>query len=578
MIEETIRDIDVLVIGGGLAGTFAAIKAREAGARKVVQVDKAYAGRSGCSACAAGVISSFFPEEDDRERMFSDMVIRAHYLCDQDRLQDHFDDFHARLKEMEGFGVEFERLPDGRLQRHPGRGVGKFVMFHGGLQMMGVMRKAALGAGVTIVDKTMVTGLLTRGGRVSGAVGFHIPSGEFRVFGAKAVVLAAGRCWNKGRNPGNRSATGDGFALAYQVGAELEGCDLARWNSMPARYDIGPGMNMYVGSGGFFVNSKGERFMDRYYPELKDRAPLNILAPSFAMEARRGNAPIYLDMTHLEPEKVQRFKRVIPMPMTMFERVGIVVEGRFTKKVEWEPAAIQCDGGLKVNRKYESTVPGLFACGDAITPGSGEGQRALPGAMTSGGRAGRFAAEHAREYAEPELDQEQIQVLREETFAPLSRKDGIEPDQVLLSLQETISPYDVLILRREERMERALQTVEDTRKNQVPLLCAYDPHYLRMALEARYMTLVAMLQLKSALFRRESRENLREDYPFIDNQNWLKWVTVRREGEEMKVGTEALPFERYPVKPGTGKALHPLWQRAEGMGIVSIDQGEVRWG
>ncbi|MDP2743751.1 MAG: FAD-dependent oxidoreductase [Dehalococcoidia bacterium] len=577
MAEEVIRGIDVLVIGGGLAGTLAAIKAREAGARQVVQVDKAYAGRSGCSACAAGVISSFLPEEDDREQMFTDMVVRAHHLCDQERLQDHFDDFPARLKEMEDFGVGFERLPDGKLQRHPGRGTGKFVMFHGGLQMMGAMRKAALGAGVKIVDKTMVTGLLTRDGAVSGAVGFHIPSGEFRVFGAKAVVVAAGRCWNKGRNPGNRSATGDGLALAYQVGAVLEGLDQARWNNMAARYDIGPGMNMYVGSGGFFVNSKGERFMERYHPELKDRAPLNILTPSFAMEARRGNAPIFLDLTHLEPETVLRFKRVIPMPMMMFERVGVVAGDRFTRKVEWEPAAIQCDGGLKVNRRYESTVPGLFACGDAIPPGSGEGQRALPGAMTSGGRAGRFAAEYVRECGEPELEREQIQVLREETFAPLNRNDGIEPDQVLLSLQEAISPYDVLILRREERMERALRTVEEIWRDQAPLLCAYDPHYLRMAHEARYMTLVGMLQLRSALFRKESRENLREDYPLIDNESWLKWVTVRREGDGVKVGAEMLPVERYPVKPKPDKTLHPLWQRVEGMGIVKIEQGEVRW-
>ncbi|MBM2831903.1 MAG: Succinate dehydrogenase flavoprotein subunit [Dehalococcoidia bacterium] len=403
----------------------------------------------------------------------------------------------------------------------------------------------------------MVTGLLTRDGAVSGAVGFHIPSGEFRVFGAKAVVVAAGRCWNKGRNPGNRSATGDGLALAYQVGAELEGLDQARWNNMAARYDIGPGMNMYVGSGGFFVNSKGERFMERYHPELKDRAPLNILTPSFAMEARRGNAPIFLDLTHLEPETVLRFKRVIPMPMMMFERVGVVAGDRFTRKVEWEPAAIQCDGGLKVNRRYESTVSGLFACGDAIPPGGGEGQRALPGAMTSGGRAGRFAAEHARECGEPELEREQIQTLREETFAPLNRKEGIEPDQVLLSVQEALSPYDVLILRREERMERALKTVEEIWRDQAPLLCAYDPHYLRMAHEGRY--------------------NLREDYPLIDNESWLKWVTVRREGDGVKVGMEMLPFERYPVKPRPDKTLHPLWQRAADMGVVSIDGGQVRW-
>jgi succinate dehydrogenase/fumarate reductase flavoprotein subunit len=339
-------------------------------------------------------------------------------------------------------------------------------------------------------------------------------------------------------------------------------------------------MHMYVGSGAKFVNARGERFMEKYDPVLKERVLLGRLAFGFAMEVRQGKAPIYIDMTHFTPKQVQRLKRVIPLPMMMYEKVGLVKNDKFVEKIEWVSYPPRSIGGCLANVRFETCLPGLYACGDTVPwAGAEGGAAALPGAATSGTTAGISAAGFAKVAGKIEVDAEQVQHLREQAFAPMLRKDGVEPDHVLLAVQETITPYNVLLIREERRMKKALAEIEDTRENLVPLLHAYDPHYLRMALEARNLVTFAEMQLKSALFRKESRGGtcLREDYPYQDNENWLKWVNVGQENGKMKVSTQDIPIDRYPVKPPRDRALDPLWQRAKDLGIVTIKEERVAW-
>lgn len=575
---DKVIEADVLVIGGGLAGCFTAIKAKESGANKVVQIDKGMVGKSGCSALAAGALFAFCPEEDDFGQVFKEIVERADFLIDQERLKNHLEEIWDRVTEMESFDVEFEKTEDGRLRRHLGRGNIKNVMFHGP-QLMDAMAKATRKKGVAQFHKTMMTDLLTKDDRVVGAIAFSTQTGEFYVFKAKATVLATGFNWYKGRDPGNRSCTGDGYVAAYQAGCDITHIEISHNNFFPANYDIGPGMSMYVGTGGFFINSKDERFMERYDPVLKDRALQNILAPSFAMEVKRGNTPIYIDMTHFTEEQVQLLKKVIPLPMRMYERVNIIKNNRFVNKIELMATAPNFQGGPLVNIRFETYLPGLYACGDSVPyAGLEGGQCYMAGAATSGATAGRSAAQFAKDAYDTMLDKEQVDVLIKQALQPIEREDGIEPDQVLLSLQEAIFPYDVLMLRDEERMKKAIQEVKNIRENQVPLLFAYDPHYLRMALEARNMVNLAEMQLRSAIFRRETRERaVREDYPYRNNIDWLKWVSIKKSNSGMEIFTQDLPIENYPIKPEKMRVLHPIWQRAKELGIITIKGEKVVW-
>jgi succinate dehydrogenase/fumarate reductase flavoprotein subunit len=126
-------------------------------------------------------------------------------------------------------------------------------------------------------------------------------------------------------------------------------------------------------------------------------------------------------------------------------------------------------------------------------------------------------------------------------------------------------------------MERALKRVETIRDQDLPMLGAYDLHYLRLCHEMRNLVSAAELQLKAAIQRTETRNILREDYPFTDNVNWLKWIMVRKEGDKQKWWTEDIPIESYPLAPKREVELAYLWRVPRDLGIVSIQDGRVQW-
>ena len=580
MCETVVIDgIDVLVIGGGIAGTYAAIKAKEAGARKVVQVDKGHVGKSGNSAFGAGVMHVLLPDQTDDD--LNDRLMRLTraqgYLVQQDLLQDHLEQSWGIVDDAGRWGVEFERTTDGEIESHPGRGAHPIIMFHGP-QLMHALMKTGLKVGVQQVNRVMVTDLLKSDDRVIGAVGFNIRDGKFYVFKAKSTILATGSTWYKGLLPGHRDCTGDGYSVAFRAGAVLRGGENNDQisHAMPARYDIGPGLNMFQGLGGKWLNAKGERFMEKYNPRLKERAGLRNIMYSFILEIQQGNGPIVMDMTHFTPDQVQRMRKVIPLPTRMFESAGIIVNDRIIQPVEWMLCPPIGRSGLSVNRKFESSLPGLYACGEAAA--SSAVVTGLSCAATSGVTAGINATSFAaNEAGDPSLQQDQIDYLKEKAFAPLNRKDGYEPDQILLAVQENTIPYNIILMRRQDRMERALENIEYVRDNYLPEIKASDYHYLKNAHEAANLLFMAEAQLKTSLTRKESRVGFREDYPYTDNENWLKWIEFKNEDGKMALSTTPVPIEEYPFKVSKNKELHYIWELAKKLNIITIEKGEVKW-
>lgn len=573
--ESTIKDIDVLVIGAGAAAVFAAIKAREAGAKKVVMVDKGYAGSSGMAAFGAGFLFSFFPDEDDLDDQFRRMVRGLGWLAQQDVIMGHFERVYDLLVDMENYGVEFEKTEDGKWQTFRGRGKAAGMRFHGP-QLMNALARTARRKGVELINRTMITDLLVRDGKAYGAVGFDVRTGEFRVFQAKATVLATGGCWYKGRCPGQRDVTGDGALMGFRAGATLAG---AEWgdpsNLFAAHYDIGPGMNVYTGEGATIVNGKGERFMQLYNPQLMERSGLRLLVAAFCLEVKQGNGPIYMDMTNLTPEQIEKARRVLPLPLMMYERAGLVVNQRFVEPIEWVPSGPIARVGLVIDKNHATSLPGFYACGEAVARQAR--MEGITSCATSGAFAGESAAEYAGEAGIVAYDQNEVNRLKENIFEPLQRKNGIEPDHAIIAVQEAVFPYDVLYLRHETRMQEALDKIEDIRDNMMPRLVAYDPHYLKTANEVKSMVLVAELHLRSAMMRKETRTILREDYPYEDNENWLKWVDIDNKNGKAELSTRDVPIDTYSLKPPRDKKLYYIWERAQESGAVRIEKGEVVW-
>ncbi len=570
-----ITETDLLVIGGGLAGTFAAVKAREAGSEKITLVSKGKLGKDSCSTFAAGVFTLVLPE-DDKEALFKAYALDEGFgtgLYHEEWLNIWLDEIYERALDLERWGLKWEKTPDGKFERRGMRG-NQRAMFEGP-QLMEVMAKRVKGCGIDVIGHTMITDLLTENGRpgkrVIGAVGFDVRTGEFRIIQAKSTVLAAGPCGFKGRYACHKFQTGEAYAMAYRAGAVLGQFENGQHLQLTAADFDTQGMNMFTSLGGQFLNAKGERFMPDYDPELGDNSSLANVAEAMALEVRAGRGPIYLDMTHFTPQDVKRIRTVLPIPSKMLERAGVMVGDRIAKRIEWQPAVwgtIALGGGVVINTKCETSLPGLYACGDSAARHMSK-PSALPGAAITGARAGEFAARHMKETKGLQIDEAQLNDLKRSAYAPLKRKDGIEPDHIIIEIQEVLFPYEVTVIARGDRLEAAITEIERIRDEEVPLLYATDAHYLRLANEVQSMVLVAEMFLKSRLLRKESRNTyLREDYPYTDDVNWLKNTRLRQEHGKMTFWTEDMPLDRYRLKPKQEMYLHPIFKAAKRKGIA----------
>ena len=228
-------------------------------------------------------------------------------------------------------------------------------------------------------------------------------------------------------------------------------------------------------------------------------------------------------------------------------------------------------GGLYIDLDGRTTLEGLYAAGDAsYGPTSGvEGfcAYAMPAASTTGAAVGEASAKYARTVGDVELDEQEIDEVVKKLSEPLNHPQGVDSSHVVIAVQEALFPYDVYILRTEEKMLAALKRIQEIKKYDVPRLRALDAHGLRFALEARNMVLSAEVMLTAALYRKESRgSHLRLDYPEIDNENWLKWILVEQKDGDLSLRTKDIPIDRYPLRPEHKRELHASIAAARKLG------------
>lgn len=574
---------DVVVAGGGPAGAFAAVKAAERGA-KVLLVDKGYVGKSGCGTFGAGSFKAYLEGEDELPLWYGKAVEEGCFLNDQKWLRQHFDTIGDRVRDLESYGVVFERHADGSYNRIEGQGSSrqrpiKTLMFHGP-QFMEMMRKACLARGVTIVDHVMVCALLHEKGNakaVRGCLGFHGVTGELYQFGAKAVVLTAGAQAYKSHYADLHMVTGDAHIMALEAGAALAnyefGCHQLTHSTFATH-----GMNISQGLGARFVNALGEDFTAKYDPEYASHGNLWRISAAMALEVHAGRGPLYLDYTSLTPENWDLFSRTLPLMYRSYEQAGYVANKKALPgkgKLEWVSALIGnvgFGGGIYIDIKGRGTLEGLYAAGDAAygaTSGvEGFCAYAMPAASTTGAIAGNNAAEYALGSGEIRLDQDEADSAAWKLTAPLRRSSGVSAAHVVLAVQEALFPYQVYILRDQAHLESALKGVREAQE-QADLLRADDSHGLRMAVEARNMARCAEAMLKPALLRTESRgSHIRLDYPETDNEGWLKWILVEQREGELALSTKDVPIADYPLKPERGRELHASIAAARKLEVI----------
>lgn len=564
-------EADVLVVGGGLAGVWAAYAAKHFSKDcRVILVDKGKVARSGQSPMIAGVFTIRFPE-DDFDLWRQELIERGEYLNDQEWVNIYLNEVHPWAMEMDKWNPKiFERDQKGGFVRRLTRAhLNTKTNVINSLPMMDTMRAICLKNGVKLVERVAVTDLVKAEGRIAGAVGFDYRTGEAVIFKARAVVLATAGCGFKSVFIGHRNLCGETQAAAFKIGAAFRNLEFFGGNTCAKNFDT-HGMNLFVGVGGKFVNQRGEEFMWKYNPLLGSRARQNELALAFCREVKEGRGPIYLDLRAAGPGDRKLCRKILPETFKMFDRAGI---DPFEQDpgVEWIPSVYGTlggtgTGGPHIDLNGQTTVTGLYAAGD-ITPVPVHGTYSVGGinvgfCLINGLRAGKHAAHQAEElppvdYTKSEIKQQWGDKI-EEFLAPLLRAKGVPARQVTKSIQEVIIPYPVSYLKSEDSLNRALARIQKVREVAENEVYAVDPHGLIEANEVKAMSFIAELMIRASLFRKESRgSHFMEEYPRTDNVNWLKWVMVKQgAGSKIEITTENVttpyikPKEEYSIPPG----------------------------
>ncbi len=411
-MNAEVHDTDVLVVGGGAAGMYAAAEARRAGAR-VTLVDKSLVGRGGATVMAQMTVAAALghAEPDSWVEHYEDTVTSGRGLTDELLAALLCHDAPRRILESWERGVNWERDGDGLAQvLAPGHRrarccyVGSLQTGHG---VVRGLRKELRRQQVTGVDTTMVTDLIRDGDRVVGAAALDVKRGEPVAIWAPAVILACGGLTEAfARNSASYNMTGDAYGLALRAGADLIDMEMVQFfpiaNLAPRTVGLDPIMwdPFRYRLGGRLLNGDGREFLETYtgvadegtYTASRDMVTYAILEE---VAAGRGspNGGVYLDFTDLTLETM---REAFPTAIDRLLEQGIDISRR---PVEVAPTAHYTIGGVTVDVDLRTSVEGLFAAGEAV--GGQHGANRLSGnaiseAFVYGARAGQVAARHAR--------------------------------------------------------------------------------------------------------------------------------------------------------------------------------------
>jgi fumarate reductase (CoM/CoB) subunit A len=542
-MEREIYECDVLIIGSGGAGCRAAIEASKYDL-DVIMVSKGLSFKSGCTTLAEGGYNAAFAAVDcgdTPEAHFEDTLKGGGYLNDPELARILVDEAPERLVELESFGALFDRQESGQINQRPFGGQ-KFrrTCFQGdrtGHEMMMALKEEVIKRDVKTMDEIMITALIMdeSNQNVLGACGLSLKDSKFLIFKAKSVILGSGGAgWIYPVTSNTLQKTGDGFAAAYDAGADL--LDMEQVQFHPTGM-VHPESRKGVlvteavrGEGGILLNSEGERFMEKYDPR-KELATRDVVARAIYNEIREGRGTekggVYLDVTHLPAEVIEEKLETM---LAQFLDVGVDIR---KEPMEVAPTAHHFMGGVRINENGESTVGNLFAAGEVTGGVHGAnrlGGNALADTQVFGKRAGESAAKNALE--SEILSNEDFVDAEEARISGLIKVGDVYPFEVKKELEE-IMWKDVAIIRNEEGLKAALERINELKEMskdmRVPGGLGYNKD-LQDALEVTIMLEVAELVAKSAFLRRESRgSHYREDYPETDD-NWKKSIVFNKSG------------------------------------------------
>jgi len=593
------HQFEVLVVGAGGAGLMAGLYASKTASTAIIT--KLYPTRSHTGTAQGGIGAALGSVEEDHPEWHTyDTVKGSDYLGDQDAIEFMCNEAVPAIYELEHMGLPFDRTPDGKISQRPFGGhtnnvTGKPVSraCHAadrtGHMILQTLYQQCIKNKVTFYDEFQVIDLLMVDGAAAGVVAIELASGEMHLFHAKAVIFATGghgRIWEITSNA--YAFTGDGPAITMRRGLPLEDMEFFQFHPTGI-YKLGILITEGVrGEGGILLNGKGERFMERYAPTVKDLASRDVISRAIYLEIRDGRGVngqnyVYLDV---RPESVNKYaaldgrKRPDGSPYVVtgeeilaklpdivdFCRVYLGVDP-VTQPMPIQPTAHYAMGGIPTNKYGEvisneknTTVPGLYAAGEvacvSVHGANRLGTNSLLDLVVFGKYAGLRAAEFAKGAAYQPLpaDPAAFAIAQLDQFLTA---DGKENAFDIAREMQKVMFDDMGIFRSGKGMQNALEKIRELQARFKHVGVTDTGKIFNMELinawELGNLLDLAEVTTVSALARTESRGgHSREDYPDRDDKKWLKHtMAYLRENGKIDLKYKPVVITKYQPKERT---------------------------
>jgi succinate dehydrogenase/fumarate reductase flavoprotein subunit len=585
---------DVIIVGAGLAGTWAAMTAGDQGV-DVAVLSKIHPLRSHSGAAQGGiaaVLDNVRPVEgtgprgpleavpegtagvDSLDLHMFDTIKGSDWLGDQDAIEIMVSEAPEIIFAYEHMGCVFSRLPDGRIaqRRFGGHSAPRanYSADYTGHVLLHTIHEQALKRDVKFYSEWYCMDLIIEDNVCRGIVALDVRSGEVHTMRAKAVFFGTGGYGRAFKITSNAMAnTGDGVAIAYRAGVPLMDMEFVQFHPT-GLYQKGILMSEACrGEGGYLVNSEGERFMERYAPDKMELAPRDLVSRAEQTEIEEGRGigedgqGLYLDMVHLGREKImERLPQVRELAMNF---AGVdMIEG----PVPIQPTAHYSMGGIPADvngqvlaDKDGTSVVGLYAAGEcaciSVHGANRLGTNSLLGASVFGRRAGRAMADFVKSGAElapvsgdtTVRNQDRIKRLMDDASASGERESV---SRIADELQ-TMMTQKCGIFRSDGRLKEALSTVKDLQERfQRARIMDKSTRFntdLLSAFETEHLLTFSEVIVASALERKESRgAHYRADYPKRDDESWLKHTMAHpdEEGPQISYKPVYIDWDKNP--------------------------------
>ncbi|MCP2605909.1 FAD-binding protein, partial [Candidatus Aminicenantes bacterium AC-335-O07] len=554
-------------IGGGLAGLSAALKIPQE--LDTIVISKVHPLRSHSGAAQGGLNAALanHPEgkHDSWELHAFDTIKGSDYLADQNAVELMCKEAIPTIYELEHLGAPFSRFPDGTIAQRPFGG-GEFprtcyAADRTGLVLLHTLYEQCIRRNVKFLDEWLVSKLVIKNNRCLGVIAIELASGKVVPIKAKAVIFATGgygRVYLRTTNAYINQ--GSGIGIAYRAGIPLKDMEFVQFHPTSLHRT-----NILItegarGEGGYLINKEGRRFMEDYAPHAMELAPRDIVARAIQKEIEEGRGIndeyVYLDLRHLGAEKIM--KRLPGIREIALNFAGI---DPIEAPIPIQPAQHYSMGGIDVNEKCETVVPGVYAAGEcacvSVHGANRLGGNSLLETIVFGKIAGREASKYVREgYIDFKSDRElneSAKEIEEKIKVWMSRTSGTRAHELLNKLK-AITTEKVGIFRNGKDLSYALETIrqlrEDYKKAYLGSPNLKFSQELINIIEFELMLDLAEIITLGALNRTETRgSHYRRDFKERNDKEWLKHTIVIYTDKGPKISYKEVIITKYkPAK------------------------------